>query len=93
MFPTAITLPSSITPSSFSLSISTSLPPPLPQELESTVYHLDRDKSDLSSQLVQLQSVSRSEHEASLAREQDLLEKVADMTVTVADLTSSNTGG
>jgi chromosome segregation ATPase len=55
------------------------------------VFHLDRDKSDLSSQLVQLQSVSHSEHEASLAREQDLLEKVADMTVTVADLTSSNT--
>ena len=62
------------------------------QELESQIFHLDREKTDLSTQLLQQQSASRSEHEAILAREQELLEKVAEMTTTIADLTSSNTG-
>lgn len=62
------------------------------QELDSTVFHLDRERSDLSSGLVELQHVSRSEHETSLNREQDLVEKVANMTTTIADITSTNTG-
>ena len=56
------------------------------------MFHLERDKSDLSAQLVELQHISRSEHEASVTREQELVEKVADMTTTIADLTSTNTG-
>ena len=35
--------------------------------------------------------MSQSEHEASATREQDLVEKVAEMTATIADLTSTNT--
>lgn len=55
------------------------------------MFHLDREKSDLSAQLIQLQHVSQSEHEASVTREQELVEKVAEMTTTIADLTSTNT--
>ena len=36
--------------------------------------------------------LSRTEHEAARVREQELLEKMAEMTSKVADLTSSNTG-
>ena len=56
------------------------------------MFHLEREKSDLAAQLLELQHISRSEHEASVTREQELVEKVADMTSTVAELTSSNTG-